>query len=167
MSAPAVTSPQLEGPTAVGSDLLGTLQVPPAAVIRFPSGLYGFPECRAFAFLPSPRDGVFWLQSMDFSALAFVLVDPFLYFPEYHIDLDDADIARLGTRESHHILVLSIATMPVAPGAPFTANLNAPLLFNVRDRQAHQSIRADGGHDLRAPFRIEHPLGSALAAPRA
>ena len=148
---------------SVASDLLGSITVPASAIVRFPSGLYGFPECRSFAFLPTPREGLFWLQSADFSALSFLLVDPFLHFPAYHIDLDDSDIARLGTSDSQHILVLAIVTMPARAGEPCTANLNAPLLFNLRDRHAHQSIRPEGNGEMRAPFHLERPAAPAPA----
>ena len=139
----------------LASDLLGSITIPAHEILRFPTGLYGFPECRSFAFLPTPREGMYWLQSADFSALSFLLVDPFQHFPQYHIDLDDSDIARLGTSDSQHILVLAIVTMPTSQGAPCTANLNAPVLFNLRDRHAHQSIRPTGGYDIRAPFQLE------------
>ena len=152
-----------EDTLTLASDLLGSITIPARDIVRFPTGLYGFPECRSFAFLPSPREGLFWLQSADFSALSFLLVDPFHYFPEYHIDLDDADVARLGTSDSQHILVLAIVTMPSTPGGACTANLNAPVLFNLRDRHAHQSIRADGAYDIRAPFQLEQEAPSAPA----
>jgi hypothetical protein len=76
--------------------------------------------------------------------------DPFVWFPEYHIDLDDADLARLGSNDPQHLLVLAIVTMPAGAGDPCTANLHAPLLINVREHTAHQSIRPDDGCGLRA-----------------
>jgi flagellar assembly factor FliW len=151
----ALVAEMPEDTLTLASDLLGSITIPAHEILRFPTGLYGFPECRSFAFLPTPREGMYWLQSADFSALSFLLVDPFQHFPQYHIDLDDSDIARLGTSDSQHILVLAIVTMPASEGAPCTANLNAPVLFNLRDRHAHQSIRPNGGYDIRAPFQLE------------
>lgn len=142
----------------IHSDVLGAVNIAPREIVRFPAGLYGFPECRAFALLPTPREGIFWLQSADFSALSFILVDPFAYFPGYHIELDDADITRLGTSEAQHILVLAIVTMPSAPGGMCTANLHAPVLFNIEARHAHQSIRPDDAYGFREPFAIEQSL---------
>lgn len=153
MSASVAVAP--EDTLTIASDLLGSITLPASEIVRFPAGLYGFPDCRGFALLPTHREGLYWLQSADFSALSFLLVDPFLHFAEYHIDLDDSDIARLGTTDSQHILVLAIVTMPAASGDPSTANLHAPLLFNLRDRRAYQSIRANGDADIRAPFRLE------------
>jgi flagellar assembly factor FliW len=146
----------------VSSDLLGPLVVQSNDIVRFPGGLYGFPECRAFVLLPAAREGIFWLQSTDYATLSFLLADPFLWFPDYHIDLDDADLARLGSNDPQHLLVLAIVTMPSASGEPCTANLHAPLLFNVRDRQAHQSIRPDDGYGIREPFFLDQPPADTL-----
>jgi flagellar assembly factor FliW len=149
----------------IPSDVLGSVSIAANEIVRFPDGLYGFPECRSFALLPTPREGIFWLQSADFSALSFILVDPFVYFPGYHIELDDADIRRLGTSEAQHILVMAIVTMPSAPGGKCTANLHAPVLFNIGQRHAHQSIRPDDSYGFREPFAIEqaHPDRAVVA----
>jgi flagellar assembly factor FliW len=152
MSASATVTDE---PLTIASDLLGSLTVSPAELVRFPGGLYGFPECRTFVLAPAAREGLFWLQSADYSTLSFLLADPFAFFPAYHIDLDDVDITRLGTNDPQHILVLSIVTMPSAAGEPCTANLHAPILINMRDRHAHQSIRGDEGHGIREPFWLD------------
>ena len=146
----------------IPSDLLGAVSIARKEIVKFPGGLYGFPECRAFALLPTPREGIFWLQSTDFSALSFILVDPFVYFPGYHIELADADILRLGTSEAQHILVLAVVTMPGEPGGMCTANLHAPVLFNINDRHAHQSIRPDDAYGFREPFAIEQSLSEQV-----
>lgn len=158
-SAAAVTDDRL----TIASDLLGPLTIPANEIVRFPGGLYGFPECRTFALAPAAREGLFWLQSADYSALSFLLVDPFAWFPDYHIDVDDVDIARLGSNDPQHILVLAIVTMPSRVGDPCTANLHAPILFNVRDRHAHQSIRPDDGYGIREPFFLDQPPAESLA----
>lgn len=148
---------------SISSDLLGPLSLAANDVVQFPAGLYGFPECRAFVLLPAAREGLYWLQSTTYSALSFLLVDPFVWFPDYHIDVDDVDVSRLATNDPKHILVLAIVTMPVAEGEPCTANLHAPVLFNVRDHHAYQSIRPDDGYGIREPFHLDHAAAGAMA----
>lgn len=148
----------------ISSDLLGPLDVAASDIVRFPGGLYGFPECRGFVLLPAARETFFWLQSTDYSTLSFLLVDPFAWFPDYHIDLDDVDLARLGSNDPKHLLVLTIVTMPNAAGEPCTANLHAPILFNMKDHHAHQSIRPDDGHSIREPFYLDQPPAEATVA---
>ena len=68
--------------------------------VHFAQGLFGFPECRDFALIAAPRPGYYWLQSREFPTLAFLLVDPFLHFDEYAVDLGEGDSAALGAGDA-------------------------------------------------------------------
>jgi flagellar assembly factor FliW len=153
MTGIAATNPT-GGRPSVESQVLGTIEVTDDQRYRFPEGLYGFPECRDFVLAAAPRDGLYWLQSTTYAALVFLLVDPFLYCSGFHIDFNDVDAGRLGTRDPGDILVLAIVTIPERHGEPCTVNLHAPLLFNVKARQAHQSIRTDDGFGIREPIQL-------------
>lgn len=133
----------------VRSELLGDLDVSVDQVITFAQGLPGFPEGRQYGLLSTGRDGVFWLQSLDFTALSFLLIDPFQFFPNFVIDLSDEDISRLGSSDQSEILVLSIVTLGARLDESATANLRAPILFNLKARIAYQSIRTDDRFDVR------------------
>ena len=67
-------------------------------MLHFPTGLLGFPECRRFALLRGGGDGLFWLQSMEYSTLAFLLVDPFTVESDYSSTSQPSQIADLGPR---------------------------------------------------------------------
>jgi len=143
---------QSDATVRVRSELLGDVDVSVDQVITFAHGLPGFPEGRRYGLLPTGREGVFWLQSLDFSALSFLLIDPFQFFPAFVIDLSDEDIARLGSSEQSEILVLSIVTLGARLDESATANLRAPILFNLGTRTAYQSIRTDDRFDVREPI---------------
>jgi flagellar assembly factor FliW len=161
MSASTVAVPQ-HG-VVLQSEVLGPLTVAREDIIDFPNGMYGFPEAHTFALLRTPRDGIYWLQSADFSALAFLLVDPFIYFPGYyHIELGETELHRLGSRSPSDLLVLAIVTMPPSPRGAYTANLQAPILFNVKARHGFQSIRPEDGFGVREPFDVETAPPQAL-----
>lgn len=139
----------------VHSTLLGALTLDRHELVEFPTGLYGFPDCRQFALLPASRDGLYWLQSTDYEALAFLLVDPFVHFSGYKVDLGSAELMRVGTSEPHEILVLAIVTLPSSRDEPCTANLQAPVVFNLRDRRGFQIILSAEGFGVREPFHVE------------
>jgi flagellar assembly factor FliW len=151
MSAGATLTPPL---ILVNSEVLGAMSVSADQVVEFADGLYGFPTATRFALLPTPREGLYWLQSLDHTALVFLLVDPFPFFTHFHVELGDADKARLATNTAEDILVLAIVTMPAVPGARPSANLHAPLMFNVRAGQGHQSIRPDNAFGIREEFDL-------------
>jgi flagellar assembly factor FliW len=140
---------------SVHSTLLGALAIERRDLMEFPVGLYGFPDCRQFALLPASQEGLYWLQSTDYEALTFLLVDPFTRFAGYNVDLSPADLVRIGTSQPHEILVLAIVTLPSDKGAPCTANLQAPVIFNLRDRRAYQLILSTEGFGVREPFSVE------------
>ena len=138
----------------VPSDVLGPLIVGHAELLQFPQGLYGFPECRTWVLVPTKREGLFWLQSTEHAPLAFLLVDPFTHFPGYAVDLSAADLTRVGTSEPSEIVVLAVVTVGSRDGSPPTANLQGPVVLNMRARQGCQIVLATEGYGVREPFTI-------------
>jgi flagellar assembly factor FliW len=137
----------------VSSELLGTLTVPADELYTFPTGLFGFAECRRFVLVDTGRAGVYWLQSAEVPGLAFLLADPFQHHPGYAVDFPDADLARIDVRSADELLVLAIVTL-AEPPRPCTANLQAPLALNVRTRRARQVVLADERYGVRAPITL-------------
>ncbi len=148
----AMSAPSAAG--TVHSEVLGEIAVAADQLVEFAEGLYGFPAATRFALLPAPREGLFWLQSLDHTALAFLLIDPFLVFPDFQLELGEGDKSRLVTQCPEDILVLAIVTLPPPTGGRMSANLHAPLLFNVRAGHGHQSIRSDETYGIREEFDL-------------
>lgn len=140
---------------AVRSDLLGNLEVRSTDVFSFPKGVLGFPECRRFALLRGARDGLYWLQSLDYTALAFLLVDPFTVMSSYAIDVEPWQVADLGAADPSDLGVLAIVTLPSQRGELATVNLQGPLALNFKTRRAKQIICTDDAHGVRCPVDLE------------
>lgn len=138
----------------VPSDLLGELRVRETDLLHFPSGMLGFPECRRFALLRGGRDGLFWLQSMEYSALVFLLVDPFSIEENYSFDVQPSQIAELGPGESSDIGLLSVVTLPAESGRLPTVNLQGPLVINFKTRFAKQVVSGDDQYAVRRPLDL-------------
>jgi flagellar assembly factor FliW len=141
-------------PLVVASDVLGPLTVGRAELLQFPQGLYGFPECHGWVLVPTKREGLFWLQSTQHAPLAFLLVDPFTHFPGYAVDLSAADLARVDTSEPSEIVVLAVVTVGSRDGAPPTANLQGPVVLNMRARHGFQIVLSVEGYGTREPFSL-------------
>lgn len=155
MSDPAAPNPEYSRPMIVESKILGSLDVPEEAIIRFPSGLFGFPERHRFAFLPANREGTYWLQSVDDAYLAFVLIDPFVFFPGYAADLPPAELAELGSREgAGDVAVLAIVTLPPSRDAKPTANLQGPVALSLQSRLGKQLALEDASFGVRCEFDL-------------
>ncbi|MES2358143.1 MAG: flagellar assembly protein FliW [Gemmatimonadota bacterium] len=135
----------------ISSDILGTIAVEPGSLLTFPQGLLGFPECRSFVLLPSERSHVYWLQSADYSSLAFLLVDPFMFFEGYTLDLDATETHAASPDE---VSVLAIVTLPGAPGELPTANLQGPVVINTRLSEGSQVVLAESSYGIRESFEL-------------
>ena len=133
------------------SKLLGSLAVPEHQIYDFPQGLFGFPEARKFALLPAEREAFFWLQSQEFEALTFLLIDPFAFVEGYAVDLGPKDIGELMPEDASEIAVLAILTLPNKLGETATANLQGPLALNHRKRVGKQLA-------LESPYGIHFPV---------
>jgi flagellar assembly factor FliW len=147
-------TPAAERMVTVDSDLLGTLSVPARGIFTFPAGMFGFPECRRFALVSAGREGLFWLQSLQHSALTFLLADPFPHVPGYGVELGPADRVELQARTVGEVAVLCIVTLPRRKDEQPTMNLRGPLAINVGARVGRQLVLEEGRWDVRAPLPL-------------
>ncbi|HET7321506.1 MAG TPA: flagellar assembly protein FliW [Longimicrobiaceae bacterium] len=136
------------------SDLLGDLEVSDEQVMEFPDGLFGFPECREFALVPAEREGLYWLQSVQYGTLVFLLVDPFHYFDDYAIDLHASDLRELHAREPADVAVFCIVTLPSRRDEKPTANLQGPLALNLQARAGKQFALSESEYGVRCGFEL-------------
>jgi flagellar assembly factor FliW len=151
------TSPvRPDAPIVIQSHALGALQIESADIRTFPHGLIGFPECHRFALLAvAERTGMFWLQSVEHPALAFLLVDPFLVSEGYAVDLSDIDRYDLSAHDPADVMVLVVVTLSHAPGAPCTANFQGPIAFNLRAGIGKQLVLAEAPLGVRTPVDLD------------
>ena len=126
----------------VATKIYGLIDVDERQKISFLHGLLGFEQFQDFVLLDADRQPFYWLQSMDMEQLAFVLVNPFLFRPDYELDIDDQELSEIRISDPEKTLVFAIVTIP-ADGSPMTANLQGPLVINREARLARQSILTD------------------------
>lgn len=140
--------------TTIASNLLGDLNVRSTDMLLFPAGLLGFPECRRFALLRGERNGLYWLQSMEYGTLTFLLVDPFTVDSEYLFDVHPPLIVDLGSAELADIGLLAVITLPEDRANLPTVNLKAPLVINFKTRRAKQLVSSDEQFSIRCPVDL-------------
>ena len=117
----------------------GEMEIADGQLIHFPHGLLGFEELREFALLDAAQAPFYWLQSLERVAVAFVLIDPLFFRPDYTPDVDAVEREEIGIASEEDLLVLSIVTIP-ANSTQMTANLQGPLLLNRRTHVGRQMI---------------------------
>ena len=136
----------------VQSTLLGEVTVRHTDTLRFPGGMLGFPECREFALLRGERESLYWLQSLEYPALTFLLADPFTVDATYSFDVQPWHVRDLGAFEMSDLGLLAVVTLPGVHGEMATVNLQAPIVINFRTRSAKQLVTGD------EHFPVRHPV---------
>lgn len=131
----------------------GVLEVNEEDVIVFPAGIPGFPDVHKYLILEHSDEGVFHiLQGVDDPAVAFILIDPRTFVPDYTVEVVRDEVEELQLEEDDEAVVLAIVTVPPGNPSAMTVNLQAPIVLNARTRIGRQVVLTD------SPYSIRHPL---------
>ncbi|MDR1250062.1 MAG: flagellar assembly protein FliW [Treponema sp.] len=141
----------------IATKAYGRIEVDERQKIRFPLGLLGFEPLKEYALLDAERQPFYWLQSLDVEQVAFILINPFLFRPDYELDIDDEDLRDIGLSGPDKALIFSVVTIP-SDGSPMTANLQGPLVINQDIRIGKQAILTD------PRWKTKHDIMSELSA---
>jgi flagellar assembly factor FliW len=118
----------------------GRIEVQEIDLISFPKGIVGFPELKKYVLIDHEKNSAFkWLQSIDNPDIAFVLTNPLLFKPEYRVEVHEGEVEDLNIKEEKDAIVSVIITIPSNP-EQMTANLRAPIVFNLPKRTGKQVI---------------------------
>lgn len=119
-------------------------------VFEFPAGIFGFPTIKRFLVSEIPGGGELFKQlvAVDDPNIAFTIVFPFAFFPDYAPDIPDEEMREVEAQNAEQVLLYLIANVP-QQFKEATANLRAPLLFNPFSRKARQLILADDRYQTR------------------
>lgn len=122
----------------------GILSAASKTVLHFPQGLYGFEKHTDFILSESEYKPFMWLQSVSEESLSFLTVDPFLFFSDYELDVDDESIKDIGVKDASDVLVISIVTLSSKDKhTHITANLQGPLIINKNNKKGMQIVLPD------------------------
>ena len=121
---------------------MGLVEIQDEQIIELVDGFYGFEEFHKYALLDSGKEPFFWVQSLDDQNLAFIVIDPFLFRPDYELDIDDELLKPIEAESPKDLLVFALVTIP-AGGGPITANLQGPLIINKNNKKGMQIVLPD------------------------
>ena len=130
----------------------GIIDVDERQKITIPQGLFGFEGYVNFVLIDAEQEPFYWLQSTDDKNIAFVIINPFVFRPDYEINIAGGELADLGIQKPEQAVIFSIVTIPHE--GTITANLQGPLVINRDTKIAKQAILNDSRwqtrHDIMA-----------------
>lgn len=141
--------------------LFGEIEISDEKLIRFESGIIGFPDLKNFALIFDEEKGVetaiMWLQSMDEPSFAMPVLKPTDLISEYAPSVKEELIAPLGDLTPESTFLLVTVTVPKEI-EQMSVNLKAPFIINNVSRKGSQIIVDD---EMEVKFRIYDILKEA------
>ena len=130
----------------------GQITVQPEEVITFAQGLLGFAQSKRFCLVDSGDDTlILWLQSLDEPELAFPLLEPKIFKPDYIARLSASELKDLKLESINQSAVFTILTLPEDVAA-MTANMKAPIVINLREQIARQVVLQENDYSIKHPM---------------
>ncbi|MCP2239203.1 flagellar assembly protein FliW [Thermoanaerobacterium thermosaccharolyticum] len=121
-------------------------------VIYFDDGIPGFEGLKSFILLSVDEYTPFkWLQSLDDTNIAFVIIDPKVVVKDYKVEINEETVKLLDIKDLNHILVFAIVVIPDEI-EKMTANLKAPIIINAENNKGMQILLDNDD------YMIKHPI---------
>ena len=137
----------------------GLITVDERQKIVFPSGILGFESFREYVLLDARQPPFYWLQSLDIVEIAFVLIDPKIFRPDYTLDLPEGELSEIDADNQDDLLTFAIVNIPEKQSG-MTANLQGPVVINKQKRLGRQCISLDSS------WKVKHFILEELASVR-
>lgn len=118
-------------------------------VVTFEEGLVGFPELNTFLLLSTKENSPFrWLQSLEAPAMAFLVVDPEGFVPNY-------SPPNPFEANPESVLVYTTATIPHGKPDEMTLNLAGPIFIEALSRLGKQSVLDDEAYTIKHRVMVQ------------
>jgi len=137
----------------------GTITIEEEKIISMPFGMLGFPDVRRFVMLQHKEDSpFFWYQSVDDPMLAFVIMSPFLFKPDYNVDVENGlkEMSWNEKEKQNNLELYVVVNIPKGVPDKMTANLIGPILINNKIHQAVQMVISDSPYTHKFPLVREN-----------
>lgn len=139
----------------VNSTRFGVLEVNKDDVLTFKDGILGFEKQNKFIVLDThDQTHIMWLQSTKDPEIAFPILEPEIFQPQYSAKLLPGDLNSIGVEDTNHLKMYTILTIPNNI-KEISANLKAPILINLKTKEARQVVLQDNKLDIKQPIYKE------------
>lgn len=133
----------------------GPIRINKEKIIHMPHGMLGFSDKKQYLILQHQENSpFFWYQSLDDPGLAFVITSPFLFIPDYNIDLKaiPKEMAWDTNGKNNALAVYIVVNIPKGMPHKMTGNFIGPILINTDLNQAVQVVLSNSPYTHKVPL---------------
>jgi flagellar assembly factor FliW len=132
----------------------GRLEIEANDIIRFPTGLWGFEDCREWVLLADQEnDALAWLQCVQRPAVALAVASPRRFVPDYRMRVARRELSSLELSDVKRAKVLVVVGRT---DRAMTLNLKAPVVINL-DRRLGRQVITNGDLPVQYELASEPP----------
>jgi len=142
----------------INSVRFGPLEVPEDKIISMERPILGFEALQRFCLVEMDDLAPFhWLQSTEDPGIAFLVLNPIVFFPDYRIEINSKEIAELEVADVNAVETYVVVTIPEDPRG-ISANLQGPILINTENNRAKQLVLVN------STYAVRHSILEAVEA---
>lgn len=129
---------------------IGTFDISEENVISFKNGIPGFENLRKFAIISlAEAEPIKWLTSLEDKNVALPIVDPWLIFSDYSVNLNQSVLDELENPKRENVLVFCVISLKTQ----VTVNLIAPIVVNLEKGIGLQVILEGTNYTTKHPVK--------------
>ena len=133
----------------------GVIEIDDEQIITLNDGFFGFEEYHKFVMFAANLEPFVWIECFEKGGPSFLVIDPFIFRPDYEIEIDSEVAQELEIESPTDVLIYALVTIS-DNDKPMTANLQGPLIINKKNKKARQVVA--GGewktkHDIIDEFK--------------
>jgi flagellar assembly factor FliW len=130
----------------------GEISFKETEVLNFPKGILGFSQLTRYVILERKEIAPFkWIQSVEDPNVAFVIMNPVQFFPNFKLEINEKELEELNYTNSRDLIVYVIVNIPQDVSLA-SADLLGPLVINTKKRLAKQAVMPE------SPYTTRHYL---------
>lgn len=123
----------------VNTKFFGEIEISEESIYTFKKGIPGFRDIHKFVLIDEEDSPFYYLQSIEDQYPCFVMMNPFHIISDYEIDISEGTVAELEIEKPEDVMLYTILTIP-EDIKNMTANLQAPIILNMRSKLGAQEI---------------------------
>lgn len=143
----------------VNTKAYGKIDVDERQRLYFPYGILGFEKLTDYVLLDARQQPFYWLQSLESQEIAFIMITPSVFRPDYTPDVSKEELAEIELENNDDMLLFAIVTIPQKQ-SEMTANLQGPIMINKKTKTGRQSITTN------PKWKVKHYILDELAKVR-
>jgi len=109
-------------------------------ILFLPKGILGFSQLSKYVIIEKEKYDPFkWLQSVEDPEVAFVIIDPTLFYPNYKLEVNEKELEELNFQQMKDLITYVVVSLPTN-SSQMSADLLGPVVINYKRRIAKQVV---------------------------